>query len=177
MGGLPIFTKGTLNDLIMPYSSAPAGFAQLAAGLSRTLWKHRAKELKRAMAHVSWKSHQNGAKNPKAHLQEKPIELDTILKAPIIADPLGLFDLLRRERRCGPCAIVTTPDIARGLGKKHLVTIKALQLSFEPRDGSSVHSDWDGSYVRNTRTAAKKSVIRRAGIRNPRVGTEHDGST
>ena len=31
-GGLPVQTKGTLNDLLMPYSSAPAGFAQLAAG-------------------------------------------------------------------------------------------------------------------------------------------------
>src|ERR1700728_3051911 len=31
-GGLPSISKGTLNDLWMPYSSAPAGFAQLAAG-------------------------------------------------------------------------------------------------------------------------------------------------
>jgi len=116
------------------------------------------------MARVSWKSHQNGAKNPKAHLQ-KPIELDAILKAPIIADPLGLFDC------CGvsdgaACAIVTTPDIARGLGKKDLVTIKALQLSLSSGRELST-SDWDGSYVRNTRTAAKRAY-QEAGIRNPR---------
>jgi acetyl-CoA C-acetyltransferase len=162
-GGLPIFTKGTLNDLIMPYSSAPAGFAQLAAGY-RARYGTSREELKRAMAHVSWKSHQNGAKNPKAHLQ-KPIELDTILQAPIIADPLGLFDC------CGvsdgaACAIVTTPDIARGLGKKHPVTIKALQLSLSSGRELST-SDWDGSYVRNTRTAAKRAY-QEAGIRNPR---------
>jgi acetyl-CoA C-acetyltransferase len=162
-GGLPIFTKGTLNDLIMPYSSAPAGFAQLAAGY-RARYGTSREELKRAMAHVSWKSHQNGAKNPKAHLQ-KPIELDTILKAPIIADPLGLFDC------CGvsdgaACAIVTTPDIARGLGKKDLVTIKALQLALSSGRELST-SDWDGSYVRNTRTAAKRAY-QEAGIRNPR---------
>jgi acetyl-CoA C-acetyltransferase len=162
-GGLPIFTKGTLNDLIMPYSSAPAGFAQLAAGY-RARYGTSREELKRAMAHVSWKSHQNGAKNPKAHLQ-KPIELDTILQAPIIADPLGLFDC------CGvsdgaACAIVTTPDIARGLGKKHPVTIKALQLSLSSGRELST-SDWDGSYVRNTRTAARRAY-QEAGIRNPR---------
>jgi acetyl-CoA C-acetyltransferase len=162
-GGLPIFTKGTLNDLIMPYSSAPAGFAQLAAGY-RARYGTSRQELKRAMAHVSWKSHQNGAKNPKAHLQ-KPIELDAILKAPMIADPLGLFDC------CGvsdgaACAIVTTPDIAYGLGKKDLVTIKALQLSLSSGRELST-SDWDGSYVRNTRIAAKKAY-QEAGIRNPR---------
>ena len=31
-GGLPVPTKGTLNDLWIPYCSAPAGFAQLASG-------------------------------------------------------------------------------------------------------------------------------------------------
>ena len=31
-GGLPVNSKGTFNDLWMPYGSAPAGFAQLAAG-------------------------------------------------------------------------------------------------------------------------------------------------
>src|ERR1700688_5174588 len=89
-GGLPVQTKGTLNDLLMPYSSAPAGFAQLAAGY-RTRYGVSRDELKRAIGRVSWKSHQNGAKNPKAHIQ-KEVDLDTILNAPMIADPLGLFD-------------------------------------------------------------------------------------
>src|SRR5246127_3690558 len=125
-GGLPVPTKGTLNDLIMPYSSAPGGFAQLAAGY-RARYKMPKQDLKRAIARVSWKSHQNGAKNPRAHLQ-KAVDLDTILNAPIIAEPLGVFDC------CGvsdgaACAIVTTPALARSLGRKELVTIKALQLS------------------------------------------------
>jgi acetyl-CoA C-acetyltransferase len=33
-GGLPVQTKGTFNDLWLPMGSAPAGFAQLAGGLS-----------------------------------------------------------------------------------------------------------------------------------------------
>src|SRR6267378_4663048 len=73
-GGLPVQTKGTLNDLIMPYSSAAGGFAQLAAGY-RTRYGVSRDELKRAIGRVSWKSHQNGAKNPKAHLQ-KEVDLD-----------------------------------------------------------------------------------------------------
>ena len=63
-GGLPTPYKGTFNDLWQPMGSAPAGFAQLAAG-------YRAKhgvdkgDFKRALAHVSWKSHQNGVHSPK----------------------------------------------------------------------------------------------------------------
>ena len=86
---------------------------------------------------------------------QKEVDLDTILNAPIIADPLGLFDC------CGvsdgaACAIVTTPEIARSLGKRDLVTIKALQLSLSAGREIST-ADWDGSYVRNTRIAAKKA--------------------
>jgi len=117
------------------------------------------------MAHVSWKSHQNGALSEKAHLR-KAISMDTILNAPMIAEPLGLFDC------CGvsdgaAAAIVTTPEIARSLGKRDLVTIKAIQLSISSGQESTM-SDWDGSYVRNTRIAAKKAYTE-AGITDPRT--------
>tara|TARA_B110000503_G_scaffold135021_1_gene214810 strand:- start:3805 stop:5007 length:1203 start_codon:yes stop_codon:yes gene_type:complete len=162
-GGLPAPTKGTLNDLWFPYGSAPAGFAQLAAGY-RAKYGNSRDELKRALAHVSWKSHQNGVKSPKAHIR-KAIDMETILNAPIIAEPLGLFDC------CGvsdgaACAIVTTPEIARSLGKTDLVTIKAIQLSLSAGRESAT-SDWDGSYVRNTRIASQKAYAE-AGIKNPR---------
>ena len=162
-GGLPPTTKGTLNDLWFPYGSAPAGFAQLAAGY-RAKYGFDRSELKRALAQVSWKSHQNGIKSPKAHIR-KAIDMDTILNAPIIAEPLGLFDC------CGvsdgaACAIVTTPEIARSLGKTDIVTIKAMQLSLSAGRESAT-ADWDGSYVRNTRIASKKAY-EEAGIKNPR---------
>jgi acetyl-CoA C-acetyltransferase len=162
-GGLPSIGKGTLNDLWMPYASAPAGFAQLAAGY-RAKYGVAKEDLKKAIGRVSWKSHQNGAKNPKAHLR-KAIEMDTILNAPIIAEPLGVFDC------CGvsdgaACAIVTTPQIARALGKKDLITIKALQLSVSSgREWGT--SEWDGSSVPNTRIAARAAYLE-AGIKDPR---------
>jgi len=162
-GGLPVMTKGTFNDLWMPYSSAPGGFAQLAAGYRA---KHGVskEDLKQAIGRVSWKSHQNGAKNEKAHLR-KAVSMETILNAPMIAEPLGVFDC------CGvsdgaACAIVTTPDIARGLGKRDLVTIKALQLSASAgREWGT--AEWDGSYVQNTRNAAQ-AAYKEAGIKDPR---------
>ena len=162
-GGLPPPFKGTFNDMWMPMGSAPAGFAQLAAGY-RSKYGTSKEELKRAMAHVSWKSHQNGVLSPKAHLR-KAISMETILNSPMIADPIGLFDC------CGvsdgsACAIVTTPEIARSLGKKDLVTIKAIQLSISSGTETTMR-DWDGSYVRNTRTAATRAY-KEAGISNPR---------
>ncbi|MFA5523800.1 MAG: acetyl-CoA acetyltransferase [Tissierellales bacterium] len=163
-GGLPVVFKGNVNDLWMPYSSAPAGFAQLATGY-RAKYGVSKEDLKRAIGRVSWKSHQNGAKNKKAHLQ-KAVSMETILNAPMIADPLGVFDC------CGvsdgaACAIVTTPEIARALQKdRQMVTIKALQLSASSGREWGTNA-WDGSYVQNTRNAAKAAYAE-AGIKNPR---------
>jgi acetyl-CoA C-acetyltransferase len=161
-GGLPLRTKGLANDLWLPYGSAPGSFAQLAGAYAA---KHRlyGDDLKRAMAHVSWKSHQNAALNPRAHLR-KPVDVETIMKAPMIADPLGLYDC------CGvsdgaAAAIVTTPDIARGLGVENPVTVKAIQLSAS-HGWEMQYGEWDGSYVRNTREAAKHAYAE-AGIRDP----------
>ncbi len=162
-GGLPVQTKGTLNDLWLPYVSAPAGFAQLAAGYRAKHGTSR-EDLKRAIAHVSWKSHQNGVKSPKAHLR-KAVPMETILNSPIIAEPLGLFDC------CGvsdgaAAAIVTTPEIARAMGHKDFVTLKAVQLSVSSGQESTT-DNWDGSHVRNTRNAAAKAY-KEAGITDPR---------
>ncbi|MFA7595172.1 MAG: acetyl-CoA acetyltransferase, partial [Novosphingobium sp.] len=122
-------------------------------------------DLKRAMAHVSWKSHQNGVHSPKAHLR-KAIDMETIVNAPLIADPLGLFDC------CGvsdgaAAAILTTPEIARELGIDNPVTIKAIQLSAS--NGSEMQfSEWDGAHVPNTQAAAQRAYAE-AGISDPKA--------
>ena len=163
-GGLPVRTRGTTFDMIGANGSAPGNFAQLAAayrakhGVSRD-------DLKRAIAHVSVKSHANGAKNPKAHLR-KAVDMDTVLNAPMIADPLGLYDC------CGvsdgaACAIVTTPEIARAMGKKDLVTVKALQISSSNGWEMQQGGGWDGSYFHTTRIAAAKAY-EEAGVKDPR---------
>ena len=161
-GGLPPPFKGTFNDLWMPMSSAPAGFAQLASGY-RARYGTSKEEMKRAISHVSWKSHQNGQYSPKAHFQ-KAVSMETIMNAPMISDPLGLFDCSGVSDGAA-CAIVTTPEIARALGKTDLVTIKALQLTTSSGRETQM-SNWDGSYVPNTRNAAAKAY-KEAGIDNP----------
>jgi acetyl-CoA C-acetyltransferase len=43
------------------------------------------------MAQVAVKNHKHGSLNPKAQYQ-KEISLDTVLKSPLVSDPLGMFD-------------------------------------------------------------------------------------
>ncbi|MFP6836731.1 MAG: acetyl-CoA acetyltransferase [Pseudomonadales bacterium] len=162
-GGLPGGLGGTLNPQWAANGSAPGNFAQLASAYRA---KHGVQrdDLKQAIAHISVKSHANGAKNPKAHLQ-KAVTQEQVLNAPMIAEPLGLFDC------CGvsdgaAAAIVTTPEIAKRMGKHNIVAVKALQLSLS--NGSEAgHNSWDGSYFHTTRIAANKAY-KEAGIDKPR---------
>jgi len=164
-GGLPEFSSamGTRNYLYFPNATAPGCFAMLATGYAAKYGLDMS-DVKRAMAHVSVKSHANGVLNPKAHLR-KAVTEEQVLNSPQIAYPLGLFDC------CGvsdgsAAAIVTTPEIAKSLGKKDLVSVKALQLSLS--NGTEMgYSDWDGAHFVTT-TKASTEAYKEAGITNPR---------
>lgn len=164
--GLPERTYGAFEDLYLPNFTAPGAFAQLASAYAA---KHSLSmdELRRAMAHVSWKSHQNGSLNERAHLRNTPT-MEQILAAPPVAYPLGVFDC------CGvsdgaACAIVARPEVARSLGMigpgDPCVSVKSLQLA-----GSSgvemAHNSWDGSHTLTTEKAAARAYAE-AGISDP----------
>ena len=161
--GLPERTKGTFEDLYLPSSTAPGAFAQLASAYAAR-HGYSIAQLRRAMAHISCKSHDNGAGNPKAHLRNR-ITVDQVLGAPMVSSPLGVLDC------CGvsdgaACAIVTTPQVARSLGKRDFVTVQALQLATS--NGVEMgHRSWDGSHTLTTRIAAARAY-REAGITRPR---------
>ncbi|ARS29479.1 acetyl-CoA acetyltransferase [Sphingomonas sp. KC8] len=162
-GGLPERSRGTFNDLWQPGATAPGSFAQFASAYMAR-YDLKMDTLKEAMAHISWKSHENGSKNPKAHLRRR-LSKESILAAPMVAYPLGLFDC------CGvsdgsACAIVASPEMARRLGRTgDLVSVKSIQLSLS--NGSEMsHNSWDGSFARTTRIAAQKAY-REAGISDP----------
>jgi acetyl-CoA C-acetyltransferase len=163
-GGLPEFSTaiGTTNSLWFPNCTAPGSFALLATGYAAK-YGLNIMDVKKAMTHISVKSHANGALNAKAHLR-KPVTEEQVMNSPMIAFPLGLFDC------CGvsdgaSCAIVTTPEIAKALGKKDIVTVKALQLALS--NGTEISYKWDGAhFVSATKASAK--AYEEAGIRNPR---------
>jgi acetyl-CoA C-acetyltransferase len=164
-GGLPNWASlvGPLARQWTPNITAPGGFAQLATAYGA---RHgiAGPDLKRAMAHVSVKSHANAVSNPKAHLR-RAVSVDQVLAAPIIAHPLGLYDC------CGvsdgaACAIVTTPAIAQGLGKQPLVSVKALQLALSSGEEMGYNA-WDGDRFLTT-SKCSADAYDEAGITDPR---------
>jgi acetyl-CoA C-acetyltransferase len=164
-GGLPSSsTMGVKPSMMGANATAPGMFAQLATAYSAK-WNLPMENIKDAMAHVSAKSHANGALNPKAHLR-KAVSVEKIKAAPMVAYPLGLFDC------CGvsdgaACAIVTTPEIARSLKKNQdIVKVKALSVSVSHGE-ESIANTWDGAHFVTTRIAATKAY-EEAGIKNPR---------
>lgn len=164
-GGLPNpgSNIGGLQWLWFPNISAPGAFAQLATAYAAK-YGVADQDLKRAIAQVSVKSHENGVNNPKAHLRKK-VTIEQVMASPIIAHPLGLFDC------CGvsdgaACAIVTTVEKAREMGIKNPVTVKALQLSLSNGE-EMAYNGWDGTYFPTTAKASKRAYVE-AGIKDPK---------
>ncbi len=164
-GGLPNpgSNFGSLQWLWMPNMTAPGVFAQLASAYAAK-FKVKDQDLKRAIAQVSVKSHENGALNPKAHLRKR-VTIDQVMAAPIIAHPLGLFDC------CGvsdgsACAIVTTVEKAKDMGIKNPVTVKALQLSLSNGEEMGFN-EWEGANFATTDKCSVKAY-KEAGITDPR---------
>jgi acetyl-CoA C-acetyltransferase len=163
-GGLPDLGRvmGNQNRFMFPNVTAPGAFAMMA---TRYFAKYNlsAEEGKLAMARISAKSHRNGVKSPKAHLRME-VSVEQILKSPIIAWPLGLFDC------CGvsdgaACAIVTRPEIAKRL-RPDPVFIKALQLAVTSGE-EHAFTGWDGAHVESTYRAGALAY-QEAGVKNPR---------
>jgi len=164
-GGLPGGAgRGVMNFMIEANRTAPGAFAQLATAYAAR-WGLGMDKLKDAMAHVSAKSHANGALNPKAHLK-RAVTMEQIKAAPMVAYPLGLFDC------CGvsdgsAAAIVTTPEMARSLKKNQdIVMVKALQIAVSS-GVESTYTSWDGAHFVTTRIASAKAY-EEAGIKEPR---------
>jgi acetyl-CoA C-acetyltransferase len=164
-GGLPAGVGMGVQQFMMSANmTAPGMFAQLATAYSAK-WGISMEKIKDAMAHVSAKSHANGALNPKAHLR-KAVTEEQIKAAPMIAYPLGLFDC------CGvsdgaACAIITTPEIAKNLKKnQNIVKVKALAVSVSSGE-EAIGTSWDGAHFVTTRIAATKAY-EEAGIKDPR---------
>jgi acetyl-CoA C-acetyltransferase len=163
-GGLPDFSqlRGIYNRQIFPNMTAPGMFAMMATkyfdryGLSP-------EEGKRTIAKISAKSHSNGARNPKAHLQRE-VSVETIMNAPMVAWPLGLYDC------CGvtdgaAAAIIVRADRAKDF-RPDPIYVKALQIAVSPEEEFR-YQQWDGTHVETTVRAATRAY-QEAGIKNPR---------
>ena len=158
IGRTAMGTAGTELEL-----SPPGIFALLASGYFH---KHGLDPDygKRLLAEIAVKNHRNGSLNPKAHFQNE-ITLEQVLKAPIVAAPLGVLDC------CGvsdgaAAAIVTRADMAKSF-RADPIYIKSMAISAGPgRDPMVQHYDF-AHVEENVR--ASKLAYAEAGIRNPRA--------
>lgn len=160
--GLPTANRGTYAPMYLPTHTNPGNFSQLAVSYAAN---HGigTQDLKRAMAHTSVKSHANAVDNPRAHLR-KEISLDSAMNAPMVAEPLGLFDCCPVSDGAA-CAIVTTPEIAQARSNRSLVLVKALQL-VTSNGWEMQQQGWDGAHIHTARIAAKRAYAE-AGIDDP----------
>ncbi len=145
--------------------SAPGSFAKSAVQYFEK-YKIPFDKGKEMLARIAVKNHANGALHPKAHFK-RAITLETALKAPIIAWPLGLFDCCPVTDG-GSAAIITTAEKAKAMKVPHAL-IKGLGLSvgrIDPFKGK-FRSDVDITFWDETWVAAQQ-VYAQAGIKDPR---------
>jgi acetyl-CoA C-acetyltransferase len=142
--------------------SAPASFAYLG-----TRYFHHygvdPDHGKRLLAKIAVKNHHNGNLNPKAHFH-KELTVEQVVKAPIVAWPLGLYDC------CGvsdgaAAAIVVRADMAKQF-RKDPIYIKGLAICVGARQGV-MRQDYDYVHVEEN-VRASKMVYEQAGIKDPR---------
>ena len=157
-GGLPAFGVSMTGA----NSTAPGSFAMLATRYFTT-YNLSPEDGKRMIGRVSVKSHHNGTLNPKAHLRRE-VTLDDVVKAPIVAWPLGLFDC------CGvsdgsAAAIVCRADMAKKF-RPDPVYVKALQIAISSGEEIN-YTDFDFAHVESTRRASARAYTE-AGIKNAR---------
>ncbi|MGB2798833.1 MAG: acetyl-CoA acetyltransferase [Dehalococcoidia bacterium] len=157
-GGLPAFGVSMTGANY----TAPGSFAMLATKYFAT-YNLSPDEGKRMIGRVSVKSHHNGTLNPKAHLRRE-VTLDDVIKSPIVAWPLGLYDC------CGvsdgsAAAIVVKASEAKKF-RPDPVYVKALQIAIS--SGEEIqYTDFDFAHVESTRRAAVRAY-KEAGIKNAR---------
>ncbi|MDP2948841.1 MAG: acetyl-CoA acetyltransferase [Chloroflexota bacterium] len=145
---------------VLGIASAPGLFAMAAARAF-----HEWGWTKEDLARVAIKNHKNGAAHPKAHFR-RPVSMEDVLSAPMIAWPLGRFDCCAVSD--GAAAIVITrPEIAKDTKHKDdYVVVKANALAIHSSQPMYRPAyDWLGFPA--TRDAARMAYDE-AGIKDPR---------
>jgi len=103
-----------------------ATFVSLNAMMARRCI-HEGIATREEIASMAVNSHAHGALNPDAQFR-KPITLDTVLKASIVADPLGVFDCAPISD--GAAAVVLCPmDVARKYTDRPVKVAASMQAS------------------------------------------------
>ena len=97
-----------------------ASFPGLFASIARDyMVKYKANE--EDLAHVAVKNHENGLLNPKAHVRKR-ITVDDVLKSPVVASPLKLYDCCPFSDGAS-AVILCTEEFAKKSGRPYIEII------------------------------------------------------
>ncbi|MDY7019723.1 MAG: acetyl-CoA acetyltransferase [Chloroflexota bacterium] len=139
--------------------------------LTATRYFHRyglgPEEGKGLLAKISVKSHYNGFRNPSAHLRRE-VSLDTVINAPIISWPLGLYDCCGVTDGAAAAIICRTEDVKTYAQnhKNDYITIKGIGISIGPGWGKQ-SMEYDFTHWEETERATAQAY-KMAGITDPR---------
>ncbi len=150
------------SDGTTPAITAPAAFSFLAPAYFAKygLEPEKGKEV---LARIAWKNHRNGSLNPKAQFRNE-VPLESILKSPMVAAPLGIMDCSGVADGAAAAIIVRTEDARKF--RNDPMYVKALAVAAGPGDGR-LRQDFDFTSIRENVKAAE-DAYRQAGITNPR---------
>lgn len=152
-----------MNPVYEARRTAPGSFSLIATRYFEQ-YGLTLEEGKQTIGKIAVKNHKNGMLAPKAHFH-KEITLEEVMKAPIIASPLGLFDCCGNSDGSA-CAIITRADTARKL-RQDPIYVKGFGMSMDTvlphsRPGFS----WTSFDALKTSSAKAYEM---AGIKNPRT--------
>lgn len=161
-----------MSPVLEARRTAPGSFGLIAKryfekyGLSN-------EEGKELIGKIAVKNHDNGSLTPKAHFHNK-ITLEKVIKAPIIAWPLGLFDCCGNSDG-GACAIVTRRDLAKNF-RPDPIYVKGVGVAM---DSLLPHNRPGFDWLRfDSLVTSSKKAYEMAGIKVPRnelsVAEVHD---
>jgi acetyl-CoA C-acetyltransferase len=119
---------GTASELSL---TAPAAFSMLDPAYTA---RHGVspEDMRRAMTHVAWKNHVNGARNPKAQFRSE-VSREKIESAPKVAGRLGVFDCSGVSDGAAAALVVRAEDAYDYTDRP--VFVKALALAAGPMRG------------------------------------------
>jgi acetyl-CoA C-acetyltransferase len=143
-------------------------FPGLYAAMARTYFqKYGATETD--LANIAVKNHENGALNPKAHIQKR-ISVEDVMKSMVVASPLKLYDACPFSD--GAAAVVlATEDVAKQLG------VEPVYVLGSARTGAiaAMHERADMAAIPSSTLAAQKA-LKQAGktVKDVNVLEVHD---
>ncbi len=120
-------------------------------------------KMREAMAHVAWKNHRNGARNPRAQFRRE-VSMETICNSPKLAGDLGVYDCAGVADGSAAAIVVRAEDAYEYTDTP--IFVKA--LSFIAGNGSGV-TDPSYDYTHFPEIAATAAdAYAQAGITDPR---------